>query len=145
MYRPGSLKAVGYVNGRRKCVEQVFTAGAPAQLSVSADRVRLKADSRDLSVLDISVLDSKGHFAPTACVPVTVTVDGPVRILGAGNGGPAFRGRERPLDPSARSFTIDSFNGHAQFLIQATGQPGTAVVRFGPIPCEEPVCITVVK
>ena len=63
-----------------------------------------------------------------ACIPVTVTVDGPVRILGAGNGDPAFRGRERPEDPNARTFTIDTFNGLAQVLLQSTGAAGVARV-----------------
>lgn len=41
-----------------------------------------------------------------------------IRLLGAGNGDPAFRGIERPTPNSnSNSFTIPAFNGHAQFII----------------------------
>lgn len=130
VYRPGEVKAVGYKNGRKVMTETVRTAGAPAKLQVMPDRTQLRADGRDLAVVNLSVTDAKNVFAPTACIPVTVTVEGPVRILGAGNGDPAFRGRERPADPEARTFTIDTFNGLAQVLIQGTGEAGTGLVHF---------------
>ena len=128
VYRPGTVKAIGYRNRKQVMQETVVTAGAPATLKVAPDRTRLQADGRDLAVVSVFVEDAENVFVPTACVPVTVTVEGPVRILGAGNGDPAFRGRERPEDPDARSFTIDTFNGLAQVLIQSTGHPGIAVV-----------------
>ena len=130
VFQPGKVRAVGYKNGRKIMEETVYTAGAPASLEAEADRSVIKADSQDLSVINIAVLDAKGHFAPTARIPVTVQVEGPVRILGAGNGDSAFKGRERPADASAKSFTIDSFGGRAQFLIQSTGEVGKATVTF---------------
>ena len=130
VYRPGKVTAVGYKGGRKVMTETVVTAGAPATLSAAVDRPCISADGRDLAVFDLSVFDARGNFAPTACIPVTVTVEGPVRILGAGNGDPAFRGCERPLDDSARSFTMNTFNGLAQFLIQGTGEAGQASVTF---------------
>ena len=102
-------------------------------------------DGQGLAVLELSVLDARGRFVPTACLPVTVTVEGPVRILGAGNGDPAFRGRERPEDPAARSFTIDTFNGLAQVLIQSTGEPGTATVQLNTGICTYSVTISAVR
>ena len=130
VYKPGSLRAVGYKAGRKVMEEVVYTAGSPAALMADADRIQIKADGRDLSIINVSVLDAEGHFAPTAEVPVTVTVDGPVRILGAGNGDSAFKGAERPAEASARTFTIDSFGGLAQFLIQSAGGQGVATVTF---------------
>ncbi len=130
VFQPGKVRAVGYKNGRKIMEKTVYTAGAPASLEAEADRSVIKADSQDLSVINIAVLDTKGHFAPTARIPVTVQVEGPVRILGAGNGDSAFKGRERPADASAKSFTIDSFGGRAQFLIQSTGEVGEATVTF---------------
>lgn len=129
IYKPGVIKAVGYKGGKKVMEEVVRTAGAPATLKINADRTTISADGRDLSVVNVSVLDQRGTFVPTACVPVTITVSGDVRILGAGNGDPAFRSNERPVDPSARSFTIDSYNGLAQFMVQSTGGAGEATVK----------------
>ena len=99
-------------------------------LEINPDRTTISADGRDLSVVNVSVKDSRGTFVPTACVPVTITVSGPVRILGAGNGDPAFRSKERPEDSSASSFTIGTFNGLAQFMVQSSGGEGEASVTL---------------
>ena len=147
IYKPGVIKAVGYKGGKKVLEEVVRTAGAPATLKINADRTTISADGRDLSVVNVSVLDQRGTFVPTACVPVTITVSGDVRILGAGNGDPAFRSNERPADSSARSFTIDSYNGLAQFMVQSTGGAGEATVKVsstsGITPAE--VSITLVN
>ena len=89
--------------------ETVATASAPAALQVEKERIG------DLTVVNVAVVDAKGRFVPTACVPVTLVTDG--RILGGGNGDSAFRGKERP-EAGARSFTLESFNGRVQFLVQ---------------------------
>lgn len=130
VYAPGSVKAVGYKSGKKVCTEIVRTSGSPASIQASIDRPEINGDGQDLSVINLSVLDAKGNFVPDACVPVKVIVEGPVRILGVGNGDPAFRAKERPEEPSARSFTVDTFNGLAQVLIQSTGGDGKAVVTF---------------
>ncbi|MDE6136942.1 MAG: beta-galactosidase, partial [Muribaculaceae bacterium] len=95
-----------------------------------ADRTSLSADGADVAVVNISLSDRKGNFAPTACVPVTVEVEGPARILGGGNGDPAWQAVERPVDPSSRTFTLPSFNGLAQVLIQTTDAPGNITLRI---------------
>ena len=145
VYRPGKVRAVGYRNGRKVMEETVFTAGEPAALQAEADRTVIAADGRDLSVVEVSILDEKGHFHPTACLPVQLTVEGPARILGCGNGDPAFRGRERPEDPQARNFTIDTFNGLAQVLIQSTGEPGAIHLTLKTEPCTYSVTISAVR
>ena len=107
-YKPGNVRAIGYKNGRKILEEVVYTAGEPAGLKTEYDGM----------VMNVSVVDAKGHFVPTACIPVTVSVDESVRILGAGNGDSAFGGIERPVDADAKTFTINTFNGRAQFLLQ---------------------------
>ena len=145
VYQPGRVQAVGYKNGRKLLTETIYTAGEPAALTAEADRTVIQADGRDLSVVNLSVQDARGHFAPTACIPVTVTVEGPGRILGCGNGDPAFRGRERPEDPAARHFTIDTFNGLAQVLVQSTGEPGDIHLKLQAEQCTYSVTISAVR
>ena len=145
VYQPGRVQAVGYKNGRKLLTETIYTAGKPAALTAEADRTVIQADGRDLSVVNLSVQDARGHFVPTACVPVTVTVEGPGRILGCGNGDPAFRGRERPEDPAARNFTIDTFNGLAQVLVQSTGEPGNIHLKLQAEQCIYSVTISAVR
>lgn len=136
VYQPGVVKAVGYRDGKKVMTERVETAGAPARLVLTADRSVLQADGRDVAVFRVELQDKKKRFVPTACDELTFSVSGPVRILGVGNGDPAYRASERPADPDARSYQVKAFNGLAQILLQSTGEAGVATltVRSGHLP-----------
>lgn len=124
VYAPGTLKAVGYKNGRKSMTTKIETTGEPAKLVVDADRPAIAADGRDVAVVTVKVVDRKGRFVPDANITLDLTVDGPLKILGAGNGDPTFRTAERPQDADTRSFTVATFNGLAQVLLQSTDSPG---------------------
>lgn len=128
VYQPGAVKAVGYKNGRRLLTKQVETTGAPSQIVLTPDRTVIKADNRDAAVFRIELRDKKGRFVPTACNNLTLSVSGAVRILGVGNGNPAYRATERPADADARTFVVKAFNGLAQVLLQSRGEAGEAVL-----------------
>ena len=49
-----------------------------------------------------------------------------MRILGVGNGDPAFRDPERPDKRDARHFSVKTFNGLAQVLLQSSDTCGVA-------------------
>lgn len=130
VYKPGRIKAVGYKKGRKVLSREIQTTGSAARISASADRTSFKADGADVAVVTISLTDRKGRFVPDACIPVTLTVDGPVRILGVGNGDPAWQAPERPSDPDARTFSVKTFNGLAQVLLQSSGAKGSATLTL---------------
>ena len=136
VYQPGSVKAVGYNGGKKVLTKTVETTGEAARIVLSADRPVIKADGRDVAVFWVELQDRKKRFVPTACDRLDFTVEGPVRILGVGNGDPAYRDRERPADPDARSYQVNAFNGLAQILLQSTGEAGqaTLTVRSGNLP-----------
>lgn len=128
IYRPGTVKAVGYKNGRKVLVRTVETTGEPARIRLSAEHLAASAACRAIAVVRVELQDRKQRFVPTACEELTLMVSGPVRILGVGNGNPAFQDVERPTDVSARTFRVNTFNGLAQVLLQATGEAGEAVL-----------------
>ena len=115
VYRPGKVVATGYKNGRKVLTETLVTAGEAASLVVEKESIK------DLTVLSVTAVDAKGNVVPTACVPVRVTVPEGARILGGGNGDPAFHAVERP-EPGATSFLLSTFNGQVQFLVQGTDE-----------------------
>lgn len=102
------------------------TTDAPARLSLTADRSILQADNRDVAVVRVELQDAKKRFVPNACNELMLTVSGPIRILGVGNGDPAYRSTERPAKVHARSYRVKAFNGLAQVLLQSTGEVGNA-------------------
>ena len=128
VYRPGKVVATGYRNGRKVMTETVETTDNVSKVGLEADRKVIQADGRDLAVVTVSLEDRKGRFVPDACEWLDLRVEGPVRILGVGNGDPAWQDRERPVDPAARRFRVKSFNGLAQVLLQSGGEPGEAVL-----------------
>jgi len=127
-YKPGKVRAVGYRKGRRVMTETIETTESASQIILEADRTNIHADNHDVSVCAVKLVDRKGRFVPDACEQLLLTVSGPVRILGVGNGDPAWQASERPEDPDAESFRVKSFNGLAQVLLQSTRESGFATL-----------------
>lgn len=128
VYKPGNIKAVGYKNGKKAMETKIETTGDAAKLDLNADRTNIKADNMDVSVVAVKVLDSKGRFVPDANIDLNITADGPIRILGVGNGDPAFRAAERPNDGVGKKFSVKTFNGLAQILVQSTDDAGVGTL-----------------
>ena len=141
VYRPGAVKAVGYKDGKKLLARTVETAGAPARISLAADRSAIRADNRDVAVCNIELQDKKKRFVPTACNDLMITVSGPVRILGVGNGDPAYQAMERPGDANARTYQVKAFNGLAQVLLQSTGEAGEATLTVVSENLPETSCV----
>ena len=128
VYQPGKVRAVGYRNGKKVLEETVETTEQASRIVLEADRTAIDADNRDVSVCTVRLVDRKGRFVPDACERLTLTVAGPVRILGVGNGDPAWQDDERPDTPDTRTFQVHSFNGLAQVLLQSTHEAGEAAL-----------------
>ena len=113
VYKPGYVKAVGYKNGRKVMEERIETAGAPVEAVWTHEAVG------DIIVANVKMVDAKGRFVPTAnCELEFQTPSEEWKILGWGNGDPAFQYVERPHDKDADSIKIQTFNGYAQVIIQ---------------------------
>lgn len=128
VYSPGALKGVGYKNGKKSLVKIIETTGSPAKLALEADRQTITADKDDVCVITVSVLDKKGRYVADASIPLEISVNGPFKLLGYGNGDPAFRTAERPGKADEGCFSAGTFNGLAQILVQSTGEPGAGAV-----------------
>ena len=94
-YRPGTLSAKGYRSGQLVAEAQVGTTGAPAALALAGHRSTIDADSQDVVVASVSVLDAQGRLVPTAGHEITFTLEGPGRIIGVGNGDPSSHEPEK--------------------------------------------------
>ena len=89
-YEPGTLLAHGYdAAGALVTTDRVETTGAPATVAAAADRTTLAADGRDVSVITLQTDDARGLEVPTASSEITLSLSGPGRIIGVGNGDPS--------------------------------------------------------
>ena len=130
VYKPGYVKAVGYKNGKRIKVEKIETTDVATRIVLDADRTSLVPNNQDVAVCKIELQDKKKRFVPDACLNLKLKVSGPIRILGVGNGDPAYQTTERPADSNARTYEMKSFNGLAQVLLQSTKETGEAILTI---------------
>jgi beta-galactosidase len=116
-YEPGVLAAVGMRDGAAVCRHEIATAGAPERTDLSADRVAIAADGRDVVHLAVRVLDRQGHLVPDADDPIAFDVQGPGRLIGVDNGDPLSH-------ESFQSNQRAAFHGLCLAIIQSTCEPG---------------------
>ncbi|MDE5880520.1 MAG: DUF4982 domain-containing protein [Muribaculaceae bacterium] len=125
VYHPGKVKAIGYKNGKKVKETVIETTGEASKLALEADRSTINADNADVSVVAVKVLDKKGRFVPDANITLNIVAEGPIKILGVGNGDPTFKAAERPTDGVGKAFSVNTFNGLAQILVQSESLGGT--------------------
>ena len=123
VYQPGKVVAIGYKNGKRILTETVETTRPASKIVLKADRQTMKADGRDVSVITVEVQDNKGRIVPDACPMLTFRLEGEGRIIGVGNGDPAYLGEDHPKEKDCHEFGIPAFNGLAQMIIQSSQIP----------------------
>lgn len=85
-FEPGVLKAVSRRQGKTVLIREIHTAGAPAQISISADRKRIKADGKDLSFVTVQVQDKDGFPVPEADNTITFSLNGAGTVVATDNG-----------------------------------------------------------
>jgi len=85
---PGELKAVAYAGEKPVREEIVRTAGEPARIELISDRPSLSADSDAMAFVRVQVVDIAGVVCPTADNEIEYSVNGPMEIIGIGNGDP---------------------------------------------------------
>lgn len=131
VYKPGKVVAVGYKGGKRVLTRTVETTGAPVKLVLEADRRELLADGRDVAVVTVKVCDAAGRVVPDASPSLSISLEGPGRIIGAGNGNPSYSGADHPADPECREFSFHAFNGLCQVLVQSGSEPAALELSVG--------------
>ncbi len=87
VYQPGTVKAVAYdEKGNAVAEAMVKTAGQPARLVLTADRVSIAADGDDLVYVTAAVVDECGVVCPLADNRITFDVTGAGEFLTTDSG-----------------------------------------------------------
>ncbi|HMI19943.1 MAG TPA: beta-galactosidase GalA [Sphingomonas sp.] len=116
-YAPGRIEAIAYSKGRRVARDRRETTGPAAAIVLSADRLRIAADGRDLAMLTARIVDRAGRTVPDAADSVTIALGNGLRLLGTGNGDPTCTIPDHvPTRPA--------FHGLMQAIVQSDGQIG---------------------
>jgi beta-galactosidase len=120
IYEAGKLEAIGLKNGKtiRTAVE---TTDKAYQIVLTPDRKTINADGNDVSVINVTVLDSKARAVPDAMNLIQFTLAGEARILGVGNGDPSSHEADNCLDDNWKR---SLFNGKCQIILQSPDKEG---------------------
>lgn len=115
-YQAGTLKAVGYSNGKQVSTTQLQTAKQPTQIKLSPDHKTIKADGQDLSYITVELTDANGVRNPKAENLIRFKVDGGT-IVGVGNANPM----------SLESYQLPqrkAWQGRCLVIVKSSQKPG---------------------
>ena len=122
-YEPGTVKVVAYdANGKAVAEKEMKTAGKPVRIVLEADRNQLAADGKDISFVNVKMVDKDGNFCPTESGEVTFKVSGAGSFKAVANGDAA----------SMESFQVPKmklFSGQLTALVQSTEKGGTITLE----------------
>ena len=117
-YEPGIVKVVAYdESGNPVATKEIHTAGVPHHIELSADRSQLTADGRDLSFINVKVVDKDGNLCPDAAKKIRFKVKGAGSFHAVANGDPA----------SLESFQkpeMTTFHGQLTAIVKTDEKPG---------------------
>ena len=117
-YQPGTVKVVAYdANGKAVAEKVMKTAGEPYKIVLEADRSSIAADGKDISFVNVKIVDKDGNFCPTDEREISFKVKGAGVFKAVANGNPS----------SLESFQTPKmklFSGQLTALVQSAEKGG---------------------
>ena len=134
VWEPGKVEAVIRAGGREVGRHALETTGRPVGLSATFESDRLAADGHDLAHLKIRFVDANGRAVRGELPPVSVTVEGPARLLALDDGN---HSADRLFNVAERR----PHEGRLMAILRAGRAPGAVKVRcradgFAPVEAE---------
>ena len=122
-YQPGTVKVVAYdENGKAVAEKEMKTAGKPYRIVLEADRSTITADGKDISFVNVKIVDKDGNFCPTDEREISFNVKGSGIFKAVANGNPA----------SLESFQAPKmklFSGQLTALVQSIEKTGSITLE----------------
>lgn len=126
-YEPGTLKVIAFdENGNPAAEKELKTAEKPYKIVLNPDKKTLKANGKDLSYVEVSVVDKFGNFCPTATNQLKF------KVIGNGSFKVACNGDATSLElfhlPTMKLFsgklvvTVESTTKVGEIQLEVTGK-----------------------
>ncbi len=119
-YQPGEVTAVAYLAGKEVGRKTLYTEKAPARLELTCNRAALPNVYGEIAYVDVTILDENGARVQTRDREITISVEGPAKLLAVGSANP--RSNESYVENHRRSY-----QGRLQAVICATGEGGGTI------------------
>jgi len=112
----------GFSNRKETGIHRLTTAGQAASITAVSDKQQFRVNKKELAHIEMTVLDSKGNLVYDAVNEVTISIDGPARLLGLESGDLAshedYKSNKRKV-----------FNGKLLAYIQSNGTSGVVMIK----------------
>ncbi len=138
-FASGTLCAVATNAGRVVATDELRTAGAPADIVLTAERSRIAPGWNHVDYLSATVVDAHGVVVPNASNLVTFTVKGPGLIAAVDNGDntshESFQGDKRSAYQGRCVAFVRAEADHGDIVVTASSQglrSGTASLAAAP-------------
>ncbi|HSR18492.1 MAG TPA: DUF4982 domain-containing protein, partial [Ignavibacteriaceae bacterium] len=120
-YEPGTLTAKGFKEDKEIISASVKTAGKEESIELIADRNSINADGQDISVITVQINDGSGLMVPNASNEINFSIEGPGKIIGAGNGDPSSHEADRFFETikttkvkNLKEFPVENLNNRPE-------------------------------
>lgn len=113
-YKPGELKAVGYLKGRQVVTSKLLTTGPATKLQLTPLSIPIVSD---IQLFEITVVDKVGLNVIDAPATVTVNVEGSGRFVGLDSGDLVY-------DGIFKTNTRNTYQGRLLVAVQRTSPDG---------------------
>ncbi|QNE40012.1 glycoside hydrolase family 2 protein [Hymenobacter sp. NBH84] len=124
-YQPGTLLLKGYNQGKEVSRTELHTATAPHALQATAYQTKLAASTHELAQMEVRVVDQSGNLVQDATHEISVSVQGPGRVVGIESGDLASH--EDYQAPKHRAY-----HGKLLVFVQPTGAGRISVQMQAP-------------
>ena len=121
-FATGTLQAKATKGGTVVATDTVQTAGAASALALKADRASITADGRDLSFVEVDIVDAQGVVVPQAKDKVDFTISGPGALVGLDAG-------DSTNHDSYKGTSHAAFSGKLMAIVQSTTTAGTVTLK----------------
>jgi len=99
--------------------DSICTAGAPDHIELIADRTKLESNGKDLSYINVRIVDKEGNLCPNENGLIRFSVEGNATFRASANGDPTC------LD-SFQEPQMHLFNGQLTAIVQSSNKRGKA-------------------
>jgi hypothetical protein len=119
---PGTVELIGKKAGAPAARFQLKTIGDPAAIELTPDLKSLLDGGRQVSTVEVALLDARGNRVPDAGRAVTFEVSGAGRLIAAAN---ADLSDESPVTGAQ----VKLYQGRAVAIVRSGAAPGTITLR----------------
>jgi beta-galactosidase/beta-glucuronidase len=86
VYQPGSLEVKGFKSGQQTGSYNLVTTGKPEVIKAILDKQSIKANHDEVAHIEINLLDKDGRLVGNAGDEITITIEGPGKLIGLESG-----------------------------------------------------------